>query len=41
VSIDLDEVLVFDLYEKSRIFGGFIFIDRETNETTGAGMISG
>jgi sulfate adenylyltransferase subunit 1 len=41
VSIDLDEVLVFDLYEKSRIFGGFIFIDRETNETAGAGMISG
>ena len=41
VSIDLDEILVFDLYKESRIFGGFIFIDRETNETAGAGMISG
>jgi sulfate adenylyltransferase subunit 1 (EFTu-like GTPase family) len=41
VSIDLDELLFFDLYEESQVFGGFIFIDRETNETAGAGMITG
>jgi sulfate adenylyltransferase subunit 1 len=41
VRIDLDELLFFDLYEESQAFGGFIFIDRETNETAGAGMITG
>lgn len=41
VSVDLEEPLFFDRYEESQVFGGFIFIDRETNETAGAGMITG
>jgi sulfate adenylyltransferase subunit 1 (EFTu-like GTPase family) len=41
VSIDLEDLLVFDLYEESQALGGFIFIDRETNETAAAGMITG
>lgn len=32
--------LVFDAYEKSRVLGGFILVDRFTNATVAAGMIS-
>ncbi|HEX8309530.1 MAG TPA: adenylyl-sulfate kinase [Allosphingosinicella sp.] len=34
-----DRPLVFEAYEDSRDLGGFILIDRVTNETVGAGLI--
>jgi bifunctional enzyme CysN/CysC len=38
-TFELDEPLAFDLYEHSRDTGGFILIDRVTNDTVGAGLI--
>ncbi|HCD48742.1 MAG TPA: adenylyl-sulfate kinase [Alphaproteobacteria bacterium] len=39
VTISLGRGVVFDPYAACRETGGFIIIDRETNETIGAGMI--
>jgi len=39
VNIALDQVLPFDSYDDNRACGGFILIDRISNETVGAGMI--
>ena len=41
VSVRLDRVVAFDRYLESRDTGGFIIIDRLTNDTVGAGMIVG
>jgi bifunctional enzyme CysN/CysC len=38
-NISLSDAIVFDPYSKSRDLGGFILIDRFTNETVAAGMI--
>ncbi len=40
VEIALDENVCFDSYSENRATGSFIFIDRLTNVTVGAGMIS-
>ena len=40
VEIVLDESVCFDSYSENRATGSFIFIDRLTNVTVGAGMIS-
>ncbi|MCL4151885.1 UNVERIFIED_CONTAM: hypothetical protein GTU68_020312 [Idotea baltica] len=37
--LNLDRQIAFDPYEDNRDTGGFILIDRLTNETVGAGMI--
>ncbi len=39
VQIEFDAPVVFDRYQESRHTGSFIFIDRLTNVTVGAGMI--
>jgi bifunctional enzyme CysN/CysC len=39
VNISLDHALPFDRYEDNRATGGFILIDRMSNDTVGAGMI--
>ncbi len=39
VNLALDHPIPFDPYEENRDGGGFIFIDRLTNTTVGAGMI--
>lgn len=39
VNIGTSRPLPFDAYRRSRKLGAFIVIDRETNETAGAGMI--
>ena len=39
-TFELDEPLAFDLYEHSPDTGGFILIDRITNDTVGAGLVS-
>jgi bifunctional enzyme CysN/CysC len=39
-TFELDEPLAFDRYEHSRDTGGFILIDRITNDTVGAGLVS-
>ena len=39
VSIEFDAAVVFDAYQDSRSTGSFIFIDRLSNVTVGAGMI--
>ena len=39
VEIETGQPLFFDAYERNRITGSFILIDRETNATVGAGMI--
>ncbi len=39
VSIEFDAPVVFDRYQDSRYTGAFIFIDRLSNVTIGAGMI--
>ncbi len=41
VTIEAQRPLFFDLYRRNRATGGFIWIDPITNETLGAGMISG
>jgi len=37
--LDLEQILPFDSYDKIKIMGSFIIIDRVTNNTVGAGMI--
>ena len=39
ISVHTAQPLVFDAYEKNHITGSVIFIDPDTNETVGAGMI--
>jgi sulfate adenylyltransferase large subunit len=41
VTIEAQRPLFFDVYRHNRATGGFIWIDPITNETLGAGMISG
>jgi len=41
VEIRTSRPLIFDAYEKNRFMGAFIVIDRLTNGTVGAGMITG
>jgi sulfate adenylyltransferase large subunit len=41
VAIEAQRPLFFDLYRRNRATGGFIWIDPITNETVGAGMITG
>jgi len=38
-ALELDRPIAFEPYERSREGGGFILIDRITNDTVGAGMI--
>jgi bifunctional enzyme CysN/CysC len=38
--IELDRPVAFDAYSKSRDMGGFVLIDRITNQTVGAGMLN-
>jgi len=37
--IDLDSAIAFEPYRDSRVLGGFILIDRLTNNTVGAGLL--
>ncbi|WP_201523896.1 sulfate adenylyltransferase subunit CysN [Aliarcobacter butzleri] len=37
--LDLEQVIAFDSYDKNKVMGSFIIIDRITNNTVGAGMI--
>src|SRR5258708_4890877 len=39
VEIETAKPLFFDAYERNRVTGGFILIDRDTNATVAAGMI--
>jgi sulfate adenylyltransferase subunit 1 (EFTu-like GTPase family) len=39
VRITLAQPLFFDAYKSNRTTGSFILIDRDTNATSGAGMI--
>ena len=39
VSIRTTKSIYFDSYRKNRITGSLVFIDEDTNETVGAGMI--
>ncbi|NLU35364.1 MAG: sulfate adenylyltransferase subunit CysN [Wolinella succinogenes] len=39
--LSLDRPIAFDLYEENRQMGSFIVIDKYTNETLAAGMITG
>ena len=39
VELELDEAVVFDPYQDNRDTGGFIFIDRISNITVGAGLV--
>lgn len=38
-NINLDQAIAFDPYKENRQTGGFILVDRLTNDTVGAGMI--
>ena len=38
-NLHLDQVIAFDPYERNRDTGGFILIDRLTNNTVGAGLL--
>ena len=38
-NISLNKSIAFDGYKQNRQMGGFILIDRQTNETVGAGML--
>jgi bifunctional enzyme CysN/CysC len=38
-AMELDRAIAFESYEQSRDGGGFILVDRITNDTVGAGMI--
>ncbi|XVB27971.1 sulfate adenylyltransferase subunit CysN [Citrobacter koseri] len=40
VELTFDEPLVLDPYQQNPVTGGFIFIDRLTNVTVGAGMVN-
>jgi len=37
--LELDQPIAFDPYSENRDTGGFILIDRQTNDTVGAGML--
>jgi bifunctional enzyme CysN/CysC len=37
--LDLDSAIAFEPYRESRVLGGFILIDRLTNNTVGAGLL--
>ena len=37
--LDLEQNIAFDAYDKNKVMGSFIIIDRITNNTVGAGMI--
>jgi bifunctional enzyme CysN/CysC len=37
--LDLDSAIAFESYRDSRVLGGFILIDRLTNNTVGAGLL--
>jgi bifunctional enzyme CysN/CysC len=37
--LELNSAIVFEPYEASRVLGGFILIDRMTNNTVGAGLL--
>ena len=39
VELELTEAIVFDPYSQNRDTGGFIFIDRLSNITVGAGLV--
>jgi bifunctional enzyme CysN/CysC len=39
VELELDQSVVFEPYEKSRTLGGFILMDRMTNNTVAAGIL--
>ena len=39
VNLNLDQPIAFDSYDHVRATGGFIIIDRVTNQTVGAGML--
>jgi bifunctional enzyme CysN/CysC len=39
IDLELDRAVAFDPYEQNRDTGGFILVDRISNETVGAGMI--
>ena len=39
IDLELDRPIAFDAYEDNRDTGGFILVDRISNETVGAGMI--
>ncbi len=39
VDISLEEAVVFDAYSKNKHTGGFIIIDKETNQTLAAGLV--
>ncbi len=39
VELELTEAIVFDPYNQNRDTGGFIFIDRLSNITVGAGLV--
>ena len=39
VTVEFDAPVVFDRYRDSRYTGAFIFIDRLSNVTVGAGMV--
>jgi len=41
VQIDLSQKIAFDFYEKNKLMGAFILIDKITNNTSAAGMIVG
>jgi bifunctional enzyme CysN/CysC len=38
-NLSLDRMIAFDPYDVNRDMGGFIIIDRQTNNTVGAGMV--
>jgi bifunctional enzyme CysN/CysC len=40
VNVELGELIAFDPYSENRDTGGFILIDRVTNHTVGAGLLS-
>ena len=40
-TLTVHQPIVFDAYRRNRNTGSFIIIDRETNNTVGAGMILG
>jgi bifunctional enzyme CysN/CysC len=39
-NVSVDQAIAFDAFDDNHETGGFILIDRETNETAGAGLIS-
>jgi bifunctional enzyme CysN/CysC len=38
-NLNLDQVIAFDSYQENRDTGGFVLIDRFSNETIGAGLL--